>query len=215
MKKFRYIIYCRKSTDSEDRQVQSIDDQKNELKKIIQGKGLNVVKIFGESQSAKKPGRPMFNEMLAMLSEGKADGIICWKINRLARNPKDGGDIQWLLQENVIKSIITPGREYLPIDNVMMMAFELGVATQFSIDLSRDVKRGMKSKAEKGWRPHTAPIGYLNDKKGEQGNKKIFKDTERFDIIRRMWDLMLTGQYSISQVTAKASNEWGFKNQSL
>ena len=206
-----YIMYCRKSTDTEDRQIQSIADQQRELNKLAKEKGVKIFKVFCESHSAKAPGRPMFREMMEIIKGGKADGIICWKINRLARNPVDGGEIQWLLQNSIIKSIITPGREYLTADNVMMMSVELGMANQFILDLKKDVRRGMKSKAEKGWRPHTAPIGYLNDKGGDKGSKVIYTDPERFPLIRKMWDLLLTGGYSVSAITNKANNEWGLR----
>ena len=209
--KLRYIMYCRKSTDAEDRQVQSITDQKRESDKLAREKGIKIVKFFGESKSAKQPGRPMFNEMIQMIQNGEAEGILCWKLNRLARNPIDGGQIQWLLQQGTIQSIITPSREYLPTDNVLMMTVELGMANQFILDLSKDVKRGMKAKAEKGWRPHTAPLGYLNDKSGEKGNKKIFKDPERFPLVRKMWDSMLTGNYAVPWVRETANEEWGLK----
>jgi len=48
------------------------------------------------------------------------------------------------------KSIVTVNREYLPSDNTLPMAVELGMANQYSIDLGIDVTRGMKSKADKG-----------------------------------------------------------------
>lgn len=211
--KLRYGMYLRKSTDTEDRQVQSIPDQKRELEPIITSKNLKLERVFEEAKSAKKPGRPQFNELIKMVEDGKIDGIICWKINRLARNPIDGGKIQWLLQQGILKSIITPGKEYLPSDNVLTMAVELGMANQFVLDLSKDVKRGMKTKVEKGWRPMKAPLGYLNDKNGEQGKKKIFVDPEKFKLVRKMWDELLTGAYSVAQIIEKANEEWGVRNQ--
>src|SRR5665647_520903 len=127
----RYFMYCRKSSDSEDRQVQSIEAQKRELLKIAKENGLEVVRIFEESQSAKKPGRPLFTEMINDFNRGKADGLIAWKVNRLARNPVDGGTISWMLQQRLIKHIQTFGRSYYPEDNVIVMAVELGMANQY------------------------------------------------------------------------------------
>ena len=148
--KIKYFVYLRKSTDTEDRQIQSIEDQKKELIKYADQFNLEIAGEFQENKSAKAPGRPEFGRMLSEINRGKANGILCWKINRLARNPVDGGEIQWLIQQGVIQSIQTPGREYKTGDNVMMMSVELGIANQFILDLSKDVKRGMQSKAEKG-----------------------------------------------------------------
>ena len=212
-KKYKYILYVRKSTDTEDRQIQSIEDQKRELDKEIKKYHLNVIETIEESRSAKKPGRSGFDKMMQMIKLGQADGILCWKLNRLSRNPIDGGQIQWFLQNSIVKSIITTSREYLPSDNVMMMAFELGMANQFVLDLSRDVTRGMKSKVEKGWRPGIAPIGYLNDRHGEKGNKIIFMDEEKFSIVRKMWDLLLTGNHSVNQIHQIINKQFGLRNK--
>ncbi len=209
--RLRYLMYLRKSTDSEDRQIQSIEDQKKALEQIARQLKLEIKGIYQENMSAKKPGRPEFGKMLAEIEKGGANGILCWKPNRLARNPIDGGKVQWLLQQGILKSVQTPGREYKTGDNVLMMSVEFGMANQYVIDLSRDVKRGMLSKAEKGWRPGRAPLGYKNDKSGEQGSKVIHTDEEKFPIVRKMWDLMMTGEYSVSKIVGIANNEWGLR----
>ena len=168
----KFFIYCRKSSEDSNRQVQSIEDQKKVMLDLAELKGFEVVHIFEESMSAKKPGRPKFNEMIERIHNGEAQGIITWKLDRLARNPIDGGSINWLLQENVIKKIITNDREYNPGDNVLMMSVEFGMATQYIQDLSKNVRRGIRSKIEKGWLPNMAPIGYLNDKGRKNHNER-------------------------------------------
>jgi len=211
--KNKYFVYLRKSTDAEDRQIQSIEDQKKELEKVARQFQLGIAGVFQESKSAKAPGRPEFNKMIADIRKGKASGILCWKINRLARNPVDGGEIQWLLQQGIIRSIQTPAREYKTGDNIIMMSVELGMANQFSLDLSKDVRRGMISKAEKGWRPGRAPIGYKNDRYGEKGDKKVLVDEKKFPGVRKMWDLMLTGNYSVPKIIDIANDKWGLRTK--
>lgn len=207
--KIKYFLYARKSSESEDRQVASIEAQISELEKIAKDEHLNVIDTLSESRSAKAPGRPIFAKMIDRIHKGEANGILCWKLNRLARNPIDGGQVSWMLQQNVVQHIQTHGKSYYPTDNVIVMAVELGMANQFVRDLSTDTKRGLKNKLEKGWLPNMAPLGYLNDKL----NHTIIKDPERFSIVRKMWDLALTGSYSTYKILEIATNEWGFRTR--
>ncbi len=194
--KTKYIIYARKSSETEDRQVASIDSQIKELEKIAKEFDLEVYKILKEPKSAKAPGRPEFNNMIEMIKKGEANGILCWKLDRLARNPIDGGEISWLLQQNIIHQIQTYGRIYRPEDNVLMMAVELGMANQFIRDLSCAVKRGLRAKAERGYYPTYASIGYIHNPLKEKGDKEIIKDPDRFYLVRKMFDLILSEKHS-------------------
>ena len=208
--KIKYFLYARKSSESEDRQIQSIDDQVNRLKQLGTSLNLNIKKIYTESKSAKKPNnRPVFDEMIKRIENGEADGILCWHLNRLTRNPIDSGKLSWLLQQRIIKSIQTIERQYLPDDNVLLFNVETGQANQYILDLSRDTKRGMLKKLNAGWQTGVAPLGYLNDKE----NKTIIKDPERFNLVRKMWDLMLTGNYTPPKILDITNNEWGFKTR--
>src|SRR5579864_3279229 len=132
----KYILYCRKSTETEDRQALSLESQENEMLKIATSEGLEIVATLKESQSAKEPGRPIFNKMLRMIVDDEADAILCWKIDRLTRNPVDGGQIQWLLQKGSVKVIRTFERTYQPSDNVLLINIEQAMANQYIRDLS-------------------------------------------------------------------------------
>ena len=153
-----YFLYARKSTDVEDKQVRSIDDQLTVLRTLAKEQGLTISQEFVERQSAKKPGRPVFNEMMERIQKGEAQGIVCWKLDRLARNPVDSGLISWLLQQGVIQHIQTHDRSFYPTDNVLMTSVEFGMATQYILDLKTNTKRGLYAKAKRGDYPGNAPL---------------------------------------------------------
>jgi len=124
--------------------------------------------------------------MLERIHKGEAEGILTWKLNRLARNPIDGGQISWMLQQNIIKHIQTFERDYYPTDNVILMQVEFGMANQYVKDLSIDVKRGMRQKAERGWYPIAVlPIGYIHNSKFNLGvENEIICDEDSYRIIK-------------------------------
>jgi len=199
----RFIIYCRKSTDTEDKQVLSLESQEAELLNIAQKENLNIIKTFRESMSAKEPGRPLFNDALKLISLGKADAILCWKIDRLTRNPIDGGQIQWMLQIEKIKCIKTFEKSYFPNDNVLLINIEQAMATQYIRDLSINVKRGNRAKLERGEWPNHAPLGYLNEK----GSKTIIVDRTRAKYIKRVFELYASGGKTLLEVADVVYNE--------
>src|SRR3989344_2993404 len=113
---------------------------------------------------------------MSRIYAGEVQGIICWKLDRLARNPVDGGSIIWAIKQNGIE-IITPAQTYNQIgENSFMMYVEFGMAQKFIDDLSKNVKRGLMAKVEKGWYPVVAPLGYLNTPDREKGFKIVVKD---------------------------------------
>jgi len=206
-KQEKYCIYARKSSESEERQVQSIDDQISAMNEMAKKLGINIVETYKESKSAKQPyNRPVYAQMIQEIKSGKINGIVCWQLNRLSRNPIESGELNWLLQTNVIKSIQTNDKEYRSDDNVLLFNIESGIANQFIIDLKKSSMRGMEGKATRGWLPSRAPIGYLNDKL----EHTIIPDEQRWDLVRKMWDLALTGNYSQQKIVNIANDEWGF-----
>ena len=213
-KNIKYIIYARKSSESEDRQVKSIEDQIGILRQMAKDLKLNVVDVIDEAKSAKAPGiRPKFIKMMERIESGEINGILCWRLNRLSRNPVDSGNLHWLLQTGVIQMIQTSVEGgFRPDDNVVMFSMISSLDNQFIRGLSIDVKRGNKKRLEKGVRPNQAPLGYLNAR-GSDESGIIIEDPERFPLIRKMWDMMLTGKYSPPQILEIANNEWGFRTK--
>ena len=95
--KLRYIAYVRKSEERQERQQLSHQAQIRKIKE--QFPGMNIVKwMEPESRSAFKPGKPIFNEMLKMVDEGKADGLVFYAPNRASRIEIDAAAITYRLR---------------------------------------------------------------------------------------------------------------------
>ncbi len=204
----KVVIYRRKSLESEDRQVVSLERQRQEIyDRIITPNKLQVLKDFSEKKSAKAPGRPIFDEMMEFVQQNDVKLIVCFALNRLARNPVDAGKLSWIVQNSDVR-LVTTNKVYTASDNILTQ-MEFVVSNQFILDLRKHTISGLQKKLESGQAPIHAPVGYLNNMKATQGMRNILPDPDRFDLVRRMWDMLLSKQYLPSEILHVATKEWG------
>ena len=196
----KFFLYARKSTDEPERQVLSIEAQLFELQEYAKKEGLNVVREFIESKTAKEPGRYIFNDMIARIEEGEAEGILAWHPDRLARNSIDGGKIIYLIDTGKISTLKFPTFWF---DSTPQGKFMLNIAfgqSKYYVDnLSENIRRGIRQKLRNGIWPAYAPLGYINDKE----KRCIVVDKEKAKYIRKAFEIYATGEYPLSVIRKK------------
>ena len=181
----RYFIYARKSTEGEDRQARSIPDQLAELRELARKENLTVVDVFTEQQSAKVPGRPIFNEMLDRIERGDASGILSWHPDRLSRNSMDGGRIIHLVDTKQIRELKFSIFWFEPTpQGKFMLSMAFSQSKYYVDNLSENIKRGQRQKLKNGIWPKVAPVGYLND----HALKTIYVDPGKTLFVRKAFN---------------------------
>lgn len=205
-----YLLYVRKSQEDEGRQVQSIGDQIKKGTALAEALGLDVVELLEESKSAKRPGRPVFNEMIARIESGEVDGIIAWHPDRLARNAVDAGIIIDLLDRGKLQDLKFDSYKFENTpEGKWMLNIVLSQSKYFVDKLAKDVKRGMQSKLEKGHFPFHALPGYVNNRV----ERTIEADPERFAMVQQAMKLVLTRAYSAPEALGILNDQWGFRTR--
>ena len=183
----KYFIYCRKSSEDADSQALSLPAQLRVLNQLAIDKKLSILDTIEESKSAKTPNnRPLFRKMLNRMYANHAQGLVVWHVNRLARNPLEAGELQQMLVDGKIKEIITPDETITKENaNDIILGVKFGEASQYSKDLSKNVKRGIREKILRGQYPNRAPSFYINV--GTNAANKNIKPDPRYEKIFRNW----------------------------
>ena len=195
--KVKYVLYARKSTESEERQILSIDSQVKEMLQIAEREGLEIAEIRRESHSAKATGqRPVFNEIINDIRLGKFSGIMTWAPDRLSRNAGDLGKLVDLMDEKLLVDIRTFGQRFTnsPSEKFLLMIL-CSQAKLENDNRAVNVKRGLRTRCEMGLRPGVAPTGYLNEKHMDRKCHAII-DPERGPIIRQMFEKAANEKWS-------------------
>lgn len=195
----RAFLYCRKSSESSEAQKYSIPAQLNEMRQRAAELGIEIVRTFTESQSARKPGRPVFDEMMNAIYDGAVEILLCWQPDRLSRNGKDAGVITFALEEGYLQQIVTHDKAYTRDGmNRMVLMFEFGASRIASDDIIEKTQRGVRAKVERGEAPGAPPWGYLNAKESKK-HGIIVPDERAWPYVRQVWDMALAG-YTLKQI---------------
>lgn len=212
--KIKYCLYARKSTESEEMQVLSIDSQIREMTSMAAKDGLEVIEIRKESHSAKEAGaRPVFNGIVEDIKRGKFNGILTWLPDRISRNAGDLGRIVDLMDQGLLKEILTFSQRFTNNPNEKFLLMILGSQAKLENDNKViNVKRGLRARAEMGLWPCVAPTGYLNSKNKDEACQVLI-DKHRAPVIKKMFEKLAYEKWSGRRLHAWLKDEIKFKTK--
>lgn len=193
----KYLLYARKSTESDEKQALSIESQVKEMLAIAEREGLDIVEIRRESHSAKDSGqRPVFKEILEDIRRERFNGIIVWHPDRLSRNAGDLGSLVDLMDQQLLHEIRTYGQTFTntPSEKFLLMIL-CSQAKLENDNKSINVKRGLKTRVEMGLWPAPAPTGYLKEKRMDRKCETLI-DPERGHVVKQMFEKVAYEKWS-------------------
>lgn len=140
------VIYARYSSSGQ--REESIEGQLRECHEFAKKSGLTVIgEYIDKALTGRTDKRPDFQRMLRDSEKGIFQVVICWKMDRFARNRYDSAINKYKLKKNGVrlayaKESIPDGPEGIILESVME-----GYAEYYSENLSQNVKRGFYDSA--------------------------------------------------------------------
>ncbi len=208
--KLRAIKYCRVSSKEQELGY-SLDAQEKLQTEYSKGKFIVVGQAYRIAESASgKQIRKKFNEMMMFVKKNNIKVILCEKIDRLTRNPKDAVAIYDWLQEDEERAVHCVKENFIANRNTkahenLVWDMKVAIAKFYSQNLSEEVKKGQKEMLSQGRFPTRPPMGYRTIE--ENGHKAHVIDEETAPFMRRMFELYATGNYSIIRLEKEFYDE--------
>ena len=214
--KTKTILFCRVSSREQADEGYSLDAQMKLLEEYANKHDFEIAKIYKISESASgKQIRKSFLEMLDYATKHKASIILCEKIDRLTRNLKDAATVDDWVKDNAKREVHFIKESFVLNGNTrahenLVWDMKVAIARFYTNNLSEEVRKGQKEKLAQGWIPMRAKLGYKTI--GEKGHKIHIIDEERASLIRKMFELYATGNYSLKALV-QVMYEAGLRNE--
>lgn len=213
------VIYIRVSSKEQQEEGFSLDAQLKYLNDYATQKGIKVLHIYMDVESAKNPGRKEFAKLVEFLRSQQAlsgsaaacQTVLVEKTDRFYRNVHDLVTVRDLgVEVHLVKEgvVMTPASKS---HEKFVHGLNVLLAERFSNNLSEESQKGMLEKARQGIWPSSAPIGYKNVD-GPQGKRIIIPDPVFAPNIEKVFQLYATGLYSLKDV-AKEANRIGLRSR--
>ena len=197
------VLYARVSSKDQEKEGFSIPAQQAFLKDYANRAGLRIVKEFTDVETAKRAGRTQFTAMVAFMRRHKSCKVILVeKTDRLYRNLKD-----WVLLDEMDLEIHLAKEGVVLTDDSrsadkFMHGIRVLMAKNYIDNLSEEITKGMRQKAEEGYWPSMAPVGYLNRR--EAGKSFIVPDPKTAPIVKQLFEMYDAGRCNLTDLLKHA-----------
>jgi site-specific DNA recombinase len=189
----QYFAYIRVSTARQGERGVSLTEQKEAIERYTLRFDLALSRWFEERETAAKRGRPIWNQMLKLLRNRKATGVVIHKIDRSARNLKDWADLGELIDQGIEVHFANESLDLNSRGGRLSADIQAVVAADYIRNLREEAKKGIYGRLKQGFYPMRAPIGYLDN--GAAQAKTI--DPARGPLVRKAFELYGAGKFTI------------------
>lgn len=200
------IIYCRVSTEEQADKGISLSAQEATCLKKAEELGLKSIEVIkDEGKSAGSLNRPGMQKIIKMCENKEIGTLITIHSDRIARNTEDHLKLRRLFNEGDVK-LLYVFQPDLNDDTAVGKTMDTVMAA-FN-EMQRNIIRekttnALQHKAEEGWFPGLAPLGYKNvdnpmlETKEEISKKIIVPDPKTAPLVAKMFKLYATGNYNV------------------
>lgn len=199
------VLMARVSSREQEVEGYSLPAQVRLLKDYCLRKELTILKVFQISESASgKKQRQLFNDVMDYIADNKVKVLVCEKVDRLTRNFKDAVMIDdWLEaderhQVHLVKDSLVM-HKHSRSQEKLNWGMRVLFAKNTIDNLREEVDKGVREKLEQGWLPGKPLVGYKTV--GESGRKIHVPDSDMAPLMREMFGLYASGNYSLSLLT--------------
>ena len=170
-----------------------------------------VIETYVDNDTGRNPNRTNYQRLLADARQGKFSHVAVESPERFGRDIQEATRAIKELQRIGIRLCFasSPTAETNTPASKLMLNVDLAISQFESDNLGGRVIGGIYTKKRNGGHTGKAPDGYRNAETRTPKSDKLVKgryhrwveiDPERYPIVRYAWDLLLTNQYSLSQI---------------
>ncbi len=183
-KEMKAAIYCRVSTDNQEREGTSLQTQLENCLTYCRDKGCDVAYRFSETYSGLSLERPELDKLRELVRTEAIDVVVCYSLDRLTRDPGHGVIITQELEKHSVKlEAVTEN-----VDNTelgKLISYIRGFAAKLEAEKIRERSiRGKRARAREGRIPSgggTTLYGYDYIKVSqENGGRRIINEKEAY-----------------------------------